>query len=804
MQRKEQNTRLQRALYQEKRHYKMFKAGKIWTAVGISLLFGGGFALAQPVSSVHAATAETAPASSTLATIQSQTVTSLTGQLPKVTLASGWSAPTWTAEDFNIEAVAGKPGTYTATLSTQGLAALQAANAGAKVTAQNVQSGTLTVENADAKKTATTTTAQDTGAAADDRQASADTSAVVATKQAQPTATQTAVKQAQTNDTTAAQTTAKQAASTSATASAATEQTQATATAATTQNGTKQAQPASPTATTKQETNATTAPQTTAKHAIADDETAAKTTTKQDMTTATTSQVDISQTPTVTTPTTKLNETTAVTPAVTALGGEATQADIEKAKTAAEAALKATGQPQIITAMSTESTGTATITSSTDKIGYGSGVSGSFTLTVNMTVEAGDKVTFTLPTTPTKQFVNGVFSLSTLQDFGSAAVGTVEKVTNPDGTITVTDTMKQAGTYTQDVTLSLQDNYAGQALLVVGDTKYTVDVYVNNNKTGSTSFTQTVDPQAFLDTPTQTHPNTSVAGLLPNTDYVWEVAVNESDGVYDQQNQSLRVNSAVNYGTKITVPVPAGFVLNQDLTNQINKFSPGSAYNTGNTDTTTITQVGGAGGNVIIKVPKGSGSQYYDGDPAYRIAGHFDTTQVATDTTLIATGPVTMVQQIDDKGTTKTYTADPWKSVILGTGSNQGANLVTVANGNNGADAKQLILDQDLSDDPATVLQYSFQYHAAAASNAVAIRMTVPDGLQVNKIEVPEAGASNSLYMPGTTSYGYVLTLVDGSTENGTVAPGGTVTSKGNIRTAVFTPDSLAPGATSGIFKFDG
>ncbi|WP_225352408.1 MBG domain-containing protein [Lacticaseibacillus nasuensis] len=486
----------------------------------------------------------------------SQTVASPTAQLPQVTLASGWTAPTWQAADFDITAVADKANTYTATLSAQGIAALQAANPNAKITAQNVQAGTLTVHGTTAQKTAAKSTTTTTDQQPADSQASA-----------KPAAAQT---------------------STTASGSAATVDS----------------------STSDQSITATDSDQ------------------QSDATQSTTSA-----------------------PAVTALGGAATQTDIDKAKTAAESAMKKTGQAQVITAMSGEpqdtapSTSTASITSSTDKIGYGSGVTGSFTLTINMTVKAGDVVTFTLPTPPTKQFVNGVFSLKSIQDFGSPDQGTVEKVTNPDGSITVTDTIKSGTNYSQTVTLSLYDNYAGQDLLTVGDTPYTVNVAVNGKQTGSTTFTMTVDPQVFLGTPTQTHPNTTVAGLLPNTDYVWEVPVNEGDGVLDQWYQSARVNSAVNYGTTITIPTPAGFVLNQDLTNQVNSFDPGSSYNIGTIDTTTIKQVGGAGGDIIITVPKGSGSQYYDKEPAYRLAGHFETTQAATDTTLTAAGPVTMVQK---------------------------------------------------------------------------------------------------------------------------------------------------------------
>jgi hypothetical protein len=496
-------------------------------------------------------------------------------------------------------------------------------------------------------------------------------------------------------------------------------------------------------------------------------------------------------------------------PTVTALGA-ATQAEITAAKTQAAAVYQATGQPQQVTAASGEpvSTATATMTSSATNIGYGSNLR-QFTLTLTMNnVKAGDVITYTLPTGYVKTFINGTIGLDKIQDFGSEAEGVMTTSTAADGSITVTDTFNQDSAQTiQVVNLNLADNYGGQVilqgeeytdqkLLTVGAYTYTVDVYVNGVKQegGAATFTQTITPTVDVTAPTQLYPDTDVAGLLPNTTYVWSVPVNESNGVYDIWYRANRVNQLVNYGTTITIPTPAGFVLDQDLTNTLNAFGK---------DKTTITQPGGVGGDIIITVPKGSGSQYYYNDPAYRIAGQIEATQAATDTTLTATGVITMVQKTNDAGDTATYTSkDAWTATILGTDSTQDVSLKPAALGNSNADSTKL--NQDPSKNPATLLQFKYAYHAAAATKNATITLTVPDGLTINKIEVPAGGVTRAYYMPDTTSYGYTLTLADGTTETGTVAAGGTVTSNGVIRTAVFTPDYLAPGATSDLFKLSG
>ncbi len=69
----------------------------------------------------------------------------------------------------------------------------------------------------------------------------------------------------------------------------------------------------------------------------------------------------------------------------------------------------------------------------------------------------------------------------------------------------------------------------------------------------------------------------------------------ETDGIDGSADYAIgQVNSAVNYGTTIRVPVPRYFTLDESATAARNGFS----------DETTITQPGGASSDIVITVPK--------------------------------------------------------------------------------------------------------------------------------------------------------------------------------------------------------
>ena len=127
---------------------------------------------------------------------------------------------------------------------------------------------------------------------------------------------------------------------------------------------------------------------------------------------------------------------------------------------------------------------------------------------------------------------------------------------------------------------------------------------------------------------------------MPDTDYTFELRLNQVLGESDTGSGSAQINVTRNYGAQIRIPVPQGFVLNHDLTMQETMLRDG--------DQTTITQAG-PGQDIIITVPKGSGSQNYnDGRTTspYRIVGHFAVPQLDQTETLTATSPIEVTEQI--------------------------------------------------------------------------------------------------------------------------------------------------------------
>ncbi|MCX2454607.1 MBG domain-containing protein [Lacticaseibacillus nasuensis] len=170
------HARLQRDLEEEKRHYKLFKKGKLWMTAGMSLLVAG--LMLAPQLDVAAAeqpsvTDQTSAATQAAATTQpadytgtAVTVTApampINGTVaPTAKVASDLTAPSFAASDFDVSTVdAAKAGTYAVTLNASGLAKLQAANPTHHLTEANVAAGQVTVTAPAATATpAKTTTA---------------------------------------------------------------------------------------------------------------------------------------------------------------------------------------------------------------------------------------------------------------------------------------------------------------------------------------------------------------------------------------------------------------------------------------------------------------------------------------------------------------------------------------------------------------------------------------------------------------------------------------------------------------------
>lgn len=483
--------------------------------------------------------------------------------------------------------------------------------------------------------------------------------------------------------------------------------------------------------------------------------------------------------------------------------GAATADQLNAAKTAAAATYVSTGQAQQVTAAAGESASTATIGVSATKVGYGyttkdenGNLQQVFTITYNITnAVAGDVYTVTIPKD------NGVLEFQGKYGTLPSAQGTTTLTKNADGTSTVTDTFKEdvAGTTNLTIQYHLRTNYNAQVtpLNTIGDMNEEVWIAKNGTVVDTASFETSVKPSATPSAVTQVQVgNGTGTTVVPGSEYIYNFAVKEVSGVLDSaEYPSTLVNAAVNYGTTITIPVPAGFTLDEAATMSINSFDTG--------DTTTITQVGGAGGDITIIVPKGDGNQGSEGSSktsGYKLVGTFADTQTASAQTLTASGVATMVQKWDDDGT-NTYTVSndtPWSVTLAGSDdtSVKTASSSITLRGNSSAQPTQLVLSDDVS--YQYLLTAAFQYQGAATDGA-SITLTIPDGFNATAVQVPETASSATTYLPDTTSYTYTMILADGSTESGTVAAGSTVTStNGAIRSITFAPNELSGWSTTG------
>ncbi|GAX05904.1 adhesion exoprotein [Secundilactobacillus pentosiphilus] len=465
-----------------------------------------------------------------------------------------------------------------------------------------------------------------------------------------------------------------------------------------------------------------------------------------------------------------------------------TQEQVAAAKASAEQTYAATHQPQEIDAVAPDSQ--ASLKISTNAIGYGTGATPPLTVTLTTNAKAGDVYTITIPAN------TQVFSYQSAAHLVSAA-GTTTETTNADGSHTITDTFTADSTTTQQIKLDIGGNYAGQdaGMPDVGKTlTKTITWTINGQAQTPVTFTQTIKPTTKLSTVTLLYPSSKeVSVILPNKNYVFALSVNEANGIRDDSWKSAKVNSADNYGgSKITIPVPTGFVLDEDSTSQIN----------GLTDGTTITQPGGKGSDVMINVPAKAGNQGYQEVPPYKIVGAFDVPQTNTNQTLTASGDVTFSQIVNSDNDTITDKADPWRITLIANqgGTDVGNSTAATTGRGNATGTNKFVLDTDPTDDPAYLASFGFAYNSAAESSSTQFKITVPDGLDATSIQVPGSIVSPTVYLPETTSYSYTLTLADGTTETGTVNAGDKVTPNDHsaIRTAVFVPNQLAPGTNTG------
>lgn len=322
------------------------------------------------------------------------------------------------------------------------------------------------------------------------------------------------------------------------------------------------------------------------------------------------------------------------------------------------------------------------------------------------------------------------------------------------------------------IVLNNGNNYNGQGRpsTTIKDGIYDQNIYWSRSsqadptkvtENSSLSFTRKVETGFNKPTFNLTAPDgNKVSALVPDTDYQFTLKLNQGTGLNGLTDfTAAQINSARNYGSVITIPVPEGFVLNQDI----------SVKNSQIGDKTTIEQVGGAGGNIIIKVPEGSGRQGYEGKPGYVIVGRF-INHPETTSTFRAADNITVTEQVLTKDGTKEINAvlPPWQITLKGAKDkpSEGEFGVQAWGNNNGNIFTQTV--------PTKIANYfNFTNNTALAyENNLHLTFDFDDGLAINALSTPKI---NDVDRYGTRSYAYTLTLTDGTKVTGTIDAGGKI-----------------------------
>lgn len=322
------------------------------------------------------------------------------------------------------------------------------------------------------------------------------------------------------------------------------------------------------------------------------------------------------------------------------------------------------------------------------------------------------------------------------------------------------------------IVLNNGNNYNGQGRpsTTIKDGIYDQNIYWSRSsqadptkvtENSSLSFIRKVETGFNKPTFNLTAPDgNKVSALVPDTDYQFTLKLNQGTGLNGLTDfTAAQINSARNYGSVITIPVPEGFVLNQDI----------SVKNSQIGDKTTIKQVGGAGGDIIITVPKGSGRQGFESAPGYVIVGRF-INHPETTSTFTAAGNITVTEQVLTKDGTKEIKAvlPPWQITLKGAKDkpSEGQFGVQAWGNNNGNIFTQTV--------PTKIANYfNFTNNSALAyENNLHLTFDFDDGLAINALSTPKI---NDIDRYGTRSYTYTLTLTDGTKVTGTIDAGGKI-----------------------------
>ena len=247
-----------------------------------------------------------------------------------------------------------------------------------------------------------------------------------------------------------------------------------------------------------------------------------------------------------------------------------------------------------------------------------------------------------------------------LSDLDFEKIGTLgtSKLSEDSQYYYLTDTLSQAGSFNQSITLSQKNNYAAQPLLKeIGETTKTVELSSGGETIQEELFTQYIKPGINPSVKRINPTISSAPAVIPHVNYTYEVNLGENTGVDDSTSySSAQANSGINYGTTVTIPVPEGFQLDAEATAASNGF----------TDGTTITQEGGAESVLVISVPKGAGAQYHQAKPGYKLVGSYEIPIPESDVNLTASGTAHVDTKVNEKGDVISADFSPWTEAIRG------------------------------------------------------------------------------------------------------------------------------------------
>ena len=306
-------------------------------------------------------------------------------------------------------------------------------------------------------------------------------------------------------------------------------------------------------------------------------------------------------------------------------------------------------------------------------------------------------------------------------------------------------------------------------------------------------FFTTVIKSAMHSRLTQVKPDAkSVTQLQTNTTYDFELDINQVTGLQNDTSYSAnQVNSAVNLGTTITIPVPGEFVIDPTASLRASGLTPAEA---------TISQAK-AGDAIVIQLAPGTGSQNYQYKTGYHLVGKFMQPVTPFENKVFkADGQIQIVQTVrtvDGSGTLTATVDQPWTVNLVGpqVTPKQGE-LMTQVVGNNGS--KALFQTQ-----PTTIVNYfGFKNNTSISfTNSLHLQVGFDADLAVRGIKTPGV---NDVLRPGLTAYQYVIEVVDQQTQQHRfvtgavkagqviVAPTGTTIYKADL-----VPDYVEVGATT-------